>query len=140
MTANRKLEEHHGLQLVGVESHDRLQLRIVEPAHPDQQQSEGLGESEHAHQRGESEDAGHVPAHRARRHGRVVIGDRHDRNVVEQCEAHDHDRRERLKLENDDGRDNGDHDVEGHRDAIVDIALDALENLPRDANGVDDGG
>ena len=81
----------------------------------------------------------HVPALGLRRRRHIVIGDGHDRNVVEQGQHHDHDRGERLEFEEHDRRHHQQHDVERHRDPVIDVALDALENLPRADDGVDDG-
>ena len=91
------------------------------------------------HQAGEDQHAVHVPALRLRRGRDVVVRDGHDRNVVEQRQHDDHRRRQRLEPQEHDRRHHQQHDVERHRDAVVHVALDALEDLPRADDGVDDG-
>ena len=66
----------------------------------------------------------------------IVIGDGHDRYVVEERKRDDHDRGQRLELERYDRRHYDCHDVESHGDTVIDITLDTLKNLPRNSDGV----
>ena len=116
----------------------RHQRRVAHPLHAGQHQAEALRDGEQAHERGEHQDAVHLPAHRLGRRQHIVVGDGHDRDVVEQRQRHDHDRGERLEAEEDVGQDHDEHDVERHRDPVVDVALDPLEDLARLDDGVDD--
>ena len=138
MAADGELQEHHGLQLSVIKPDHVLKLRIGHPAQADQQQAESLHDGQQAHDRRKEEDAVHVPAHRLWRRRNVVIGYRHDRDVVEQRQRDDHDGGDGLELKQHDRGDNQHHDVERHRHAIMDIAFDPLEDLARDADRIDD--
>ena len=102
-------------------------------------QPEALRQRHQSHDRRETDDAVHIPAHRLRRDPDLVIGDGHDRNIIQQRQRDDHDGRQRLKAENDARQHDDEHDVDRHGDAIIDVTRDPLEDLPRFDDGVDDG-
>ena len=81
----------------------------------------------------------HIPAHRPVLNLHIVIGDGHDRDVVQQGLEHDHDRGERHEVVDEIDQHHDQHDVDGHGDAVIDIAGDALEDRAGFHDGVDDG-
>ena len=80
----------------------------------------------------------HVPAYRRRSGANIVIGDGHDRDVVQQRQRDDHDRGQRLDVEEHARKHHHQHDRDGHCDTVEDIAVDALKDLPRFYDSVDD--
>ena len=104
----------------------------------DQKQCERLDDREEAEHRRYAQHSRHLPADRLRADRRIVIGDRHDRDVVQQRHDHDHHGGERLKAEDDARQHDKEHDVHRQRDTINRIAGDAAEDPPRFVDGVVD--
>ncbi len=137
VAAGDELQEHHRLQrgVVG-QAEEPPARRGGEHLEADQQQAERLDHAEEAEDAGEREQPRHLPADRLRAHRRVVVGDGHDRDVVEQRHDDDHDRGQRLEAEEDRREDDEDHDVDGQRHAVDGVGGDAAEDAP----GLVDGG
>ena len=79
--------------------------------------------------RGDSKNQAHVPCFRLVPVGDIVIGDGQDRAIVEQCQHDDHDRRQRIKVENDDRQRHEQKYAQRLGDAVHRIAVHALEDL-----------
>ena len=62
------------------------------------------------------------------RDGRIVVGDHHDRQVVEQREQHHHDRGDRIEIEDQNARRHEKQKPHGLSDAIDRVAVHALED------------
>ena len=80
---------------------------------------------------GDGENPVHVPAHRSVGDRRVVVGDHHDRKVVEHRQQNDHDRGDRVEVEDDDRQRHEQQHPDRLGDAEGGVAGHPLEDAPR---------
>src|SRR5208282_1105039 len=104
----------------------------------DPEKAECRDNSHHAEHRADREYAFHVPAHRAWSYDGVVVGDHHDREVVEDCDEHDHDRGYRVEVEHHNRERHEEQDTDGFRNPVDCVAVHAFEYLARFCNGSGD--
>ena len=121
MTGNRHFEKDIGLDLGDAQ---------VQKVQRDVEHEEAAGHAGQTHDRGDGDDALHVPAHRLGGQGGVVVGDRHDGDVVEKRQQDDHDGRYGVEVEHHHRQDHENHDPNGFRDAVDGITVHALEYAP----------
>lgn len=129
MSARDQLQEHHGLNVRGIE---------VVVIFSQVEEDEALHHGKKSENTGDQKDAGHVPFDGACGGAGIVVSDGHDGKIVQQGEGDNHDCAEREEIEEEDRGNHKEHDRDRHRDAIEHVAHHAFENPAGFLDAVDD--
>lgn len=127
--SDRQLQEDERLNLGDVE---------VQPLSSEDEQAEGIENSDRAEDGRQRENSVHIPAHRLRVHGRVVAGDHHDGQVVEKRQHDDQDGGDGIEVEGDHREHHEDDDADGLRHSIDRVGVHPPEDHSRLLDGGDD--
>ena len=110
----------------------------VEVIFGDEQHAEGFRDSDKPQDGRHCENAMHIPAHRFGIQPGIVGGDGHDWHIIKERQQDDHDGGDGIKIENQHGQHDEDHNADGFDDTVNRIAVHALEDAACLLNSADD--